>query len=89
MKYGSVALKMAAAAGALFSTAAFAAVSLTVVDNSVSGYVDRSDVQSAFGFSDAMMQRYATSVARYLGNHRSVATPAGLPPWRSPARAGG
>ncbi len=62
MKYGSVALKIAAAAGALFSTAALASASLTITDNSVSGFIDRSDVQSAYGFTDAQMQRYATSV---------------------------
>jgi hypothetical protein len=72
MKYGSVALKIAAAAGALFSTAALASVSLTVVDNSVNGYIDRNDVQSAFGFSDATMQRYATSVIFNYSDNLSV-----------------
>ena len=62
MKYSSVALKLAAAAGALLSTAALASVSLTVTGNSVSGFIDRSDVQSAFHFTDAQMQQYAGSV---------------------------
>jgi len=72
MKYGSVALKIAAAAGALFSTAALASVSLTVTDNSVSGFIDRSDVQSAFHFTDAAMQQYASLVIFNYSDHLAV-----------------
>jgi len=72
MKYSSVALKFAAAAGALFSTAAFASVSLTVAGDSVSGFIDRSDVQSAFHFTDAQMQQYANLTIFNYSDHLSV-----------------
>jgi hypothetical protein len=72
MKYGSVALKIAAAAGALFSTAALASASLTITDNSVSGFIGRSDVQSAYGFTDAQMQQYANLVIFNYSDHVSV-----------------
>jgi hypothetical protein len=72
MKYSSVALKFAAAAGALFSTAALASVSLTVSGNSVSGFIGKSDVQSAYHFTDAQMQQYANVVIFNFSDHLVV-----------------
>jgi hypothetical protein len=72
MKYRSIALTIAAAASALFPTATFANVSVTVTGNSVSGFVDRSDVQTAFRFTDSAMQQYANSVVFNYWDHISV-----------------
>lgn len=72
MKYASVALKIAAAAGALFSTAASATPSLMISGNTVSGFIPLSDVQFAHQFTDAMMQRYASHVIFAYSDHLTI-----------------
>jgi len=72
MKNASIALKIAATASALFSTAALATPSLVISGDTVSGFIPLSDVESAHQFTDAMMQQYASHVIFTYSDHLTI-----------------
>lgn len=67
----------AAAATVIISSAAVAAVNLTISGNTISGFVGKGDVQTAYGINNATMQLHAegtTFVYSDLQNYEYVCT---------------